>query len=135
MVVTSTSGTRHVARFVLDTGTQVTILDQRLAADLGMTKDRSEGPSNLIGPTGPDRGYRSRGTILVMGRKFPDRQLRCHHLWSKTGVEGLVGLDIIRLGALRLDLPWGVVGSSGADPRAVDEEGLDGRRQETGYVR
>lgn len=107
--VTGPAGIGRLARFVLDTGTQVTIVDEKLAVDLGMTRDRSEGPSRLKGPTGPDDGYRARGSLHVMGRDFPDRQVRCHKLQTTTGVEGLVGLDLIRRGRLTLDIPWGVL--------------------------
>ena len=109
VVITGPTGRSAKAEFVLDTGTPVTIVGERLAALLDLGKDRSEGDSKLWGPTGPDLGYRVRtASLTLMGETFTDRQVRAHHLWADAGVDGLIGLDIIRMGRLTLDLPWGV---------------------------
>src|SRR5437868_4331 len=87
------------ATFILDCGTQITIIDRKLAASIGLTVDRSEGPSRLVGPTGPDIGYKARiPGFEVMGGGVSDMLVRCHSLYSNAGVDGLVGLDIIRQG-------------------------------------
>jgi hypothetical protein len=93
--------------FVLDPGTEVTIIDRSLAYRLDLTEDRSIGRSRLIGPTGPDIGYRVPAPgFTVFGRDLTDHVLHCHRLWSNAGVTGLVGLDIIRRGELVLNLAW-----------------------------
>ncbi|MBI4861155.1 MAG: retroviral-like aspartic protease family protein [Candidatus Riflebacteria bacterium] len=98
------------ACFVLDPGTPVTILDARLAPSIDLGEDRSEGPSRLWGPTGPDDGYKVRvKQLAVMGHGLDDQEIRCHHLWSEAGIDGLLGLDVLRRGKLVLDLPWGLV--------------------------
>ena len=54
----SIAGDSEDALFVLDTGTPVTIVNERMATYMGLGKDRSEGRSRLWGPTGYDEGYR-----------------------------------------------------------------------------
>lgn len=104
------SGRTTQARFVLDPGTPVTIFDARLAPSIDLGDDRSEGPSKLWSATGPDDGYKVRVKRLsVMGYTLTDQLIRCHHLWREAGIDGLVGLDVIRRGKLVLDLPWGLV--------------------------
>jgi hypothetical protein len=110
VVLRGPTGQTRDARLVLDTGTPVTILKHELAAYLDLGEDRSEGPSRLWGPNGADDGYRVRPTALtLMARTLTDRQVRCHRLWPGAGIDGLVGLDIIGLGRLTLDLPWGLL--------------------------
>jgi hypothetical protein len=109
-VLKGPTGLTSEARFVVDTGTPVTILNHELAKYLDLGPDRSEGPSRLWGPTGADDGYRIRlASIRVMDRDITERQIRCHKLCPDVGVDGLIGLDILRMGRFTLDLPWGLV--------------------------
>jgi hypothetical protein len=106
--ITGPTGRVEEAVFVLDTGTPVSIINEKMALDLDLGKDESEGQSNLWGPTGADEGYRIRPTsIALMGRSLEHIQVRCHKLSAGVGVDGLIGLDILRRGRLTLDLPWG----------------------------
>ena len=110
VVIDGPTGRSGEARFVVDTGTPVTILNTKLAPLYDLGEDRSDGASRLWGPTGPDDGYRvTTGSLQVMGRTLMTRQIRCHHIWAGAGVDGLIGLDIIRLGRLTVDLPWGTM--------------------------
>jgi hypothetical protein len=110
VVIVGPTGKAGEASFLLDTGTPVTIVSDRLARLLGMGEDRSEGPSRLWGPTGPDDGYRITPVSLgLMGRTLSGHQIWCHRLWEAAGVDGLVGLDLIGRGKFSLDLPWGLV--------------------------
>lgn len=98
------------AHFVLDPGTPVTIFDARLAPAIDLGEDRAEGPSELWTPTGPDDGYKvTAKRLTVMGRDVAGLLIRCHHLRPEAGIDGLLGLDVIRKGRLILDLPWGPV--------------------------
>jgi len=104
------AGATEDALFVLDTGTPVTIIDQRMAAVVGLGEDRSEGLSRLWGPTGYDEGYRVRpSSMTLLGQSLTAHQIRCHHLSTGAGIDGLIGLDVLRLGRLTLDMPWGHV--------------------------
>jgi hypothetical protein len=107
--VTGPTARTMKARFALDIGTPVTILDERLARAVELGPDRSEGPSRLWGPTGPDEGYKVRARLWVMDVELDDHQVRCHHLWPGAGIDGLIGLDILRRGFLGMNLPWGLV--------------------------
>lgn len=110
VVINGPTGRSGEARFVVDTGTPVTILNTKLAPLYDLGEDRSDGPSRLWGPTGPDDGYKvTADSLQVMGRTLATRQIRCHHLWSGAGIDGLIGLDVIRLGKLTVDLPWGTM--------------------------
>jgi hypothetical protein len=101
-------GREQTARLALDTGSPFSILDAGLAQLLDLTADRAEGPSNLVGPTGPQVGYRIRATrVTVMGRVLPDFRIRCHDLEEGLEVDGVIGLDVIRRGELLLNLPQG----------------------------
>ena len=44
-----------------------------------------------------------------MGHSLPSPEIRCHRLRPEAGIDGLIGLDILRLGRFVLDLPWGLV--------------------------
>jgi hypothetical protein len=101
-------GRRLDRRLVLDTGSPYTILDVDLANRLDLTANRAGGPSRLWSPTGPQDGYRIRAqSVAVMGRVLRDLTIRCHELEPGLEVDGIVGLDILRQGALHLDLPRG----------------------------
>jgi hypothetical protein len=94
----------------LDTGTPVTIVSSKWARELGLTEERSIGRSRLVGPTGPHLGYRVIAErFRVMGRTLSNVELHCHDLEPQLKVRGVLGLDILRRGELRLNLPEGVV--------------------------
>jgi hypothetical protein len=97
-------------RLILDTGSPFTILNVSFAETIGLTRKRSEGPSRLLSPTGPDDGYKGRLSLLVcMGGEIRDVRVRCHRLSAEAKVYGVIGLDIIRRGRLVSDMPDGVV--------------------------
>ena len=66
------------------------------------------GPSKLLGPKGPETGYKILASfITVMGKTLPDFEIHCHTLAQDLEVDGVIGLDILRMGAITIDLPGG----------------------------
>jgi predicted aspartyl protease len=101
---------------IVDTGTPVTILSAPWATELGLTKDRSVGKSRLMGPTGPQDGYRViADRFQVMGRLLKNFEIHCHDLEPRLNVLGVLGLDVLRQGDLHLNLPEGLVEFEWAD--------------------
>lgn len=103
-------GRSQITRLALDTGSPYTILNTALARTLDLDENRSEGPSNLLAPTGPQDGYKVRAkSVEVMGRSLLDVRIRCHVLEEGLEIDGVIGLDVIRQGDLLVSLPRGRV--------------------------
>jgi hypothetical protein len=110
VTVQGPDGQVETAWLVLDTGSPVTILRTAVAKDVGLTEALSVGRSHLLGPTGPDDGYRvSAPGFTVLGRTLRGFILSCHEIDPGLDVDGVVGLDVLRHGRLVLEMPAGRV--------------------------
>ncbi len=96
------------AWLVLDTGSPVSIISTDLAELVGLDRDQSVGESRLIGPGGREEGYRVRPKeFKVMGGVIQNHELRVHDVDPALDVDGVIGLDLIGLGELRVNIPRG----------------------------
>lgn len=83
------------AKFVLDTGASHTIVDYRLAASLGYSKDTALAKSTVSSAAGREEGYRTRvESIEALGKKITPFEIACHPLFEQ-GVEGLLGMTFL----------------------------------------
>ncbi len=93
-----------VLNCVLDTGTPVTIIDAAVMDRLGYGASMGGKVSRLWGVGGPQVGYRLQVAHLeTMGLAIDNAQVHCHDLPDKFGIEGLIGMDLLKGRILTLD--------------------------------
>lgn len=99
-----------VLSFLIDTGTRHTILDTAAAEDLGFDATQATRRSRLWGIGGPQDGYCVLlPSLEVMGLILPAFEIACHDLAPELGVEGLIGMDLLRGRVLNIDGVRGTV--------------------------
>ncbi|MBI4860483.1 MAG: retropepsin-like domain-containing protein [Candidatus Riflebacteria bacterium] len=104
MAIRGPLGRTGRGRLVVDSGSNVTILDSGFAASIDLTADRASGSSRIRGPTGPNLGYRVVvPSVGVLGRILADHEVRVHDLEEKLEIDGLIGMDVLGQGKLILD--------------------------------
>src|SRR5688572_2817647 len=82
---------------LLDTGTPVTILHTAITDELGYNASMATGRSRLWGVGGTQEGYRMPVARLeTMGLVLDKTEVHCHDLPEKLGVEGLIGMDLLK---------------------------------------
>jgi hypothetical protein len=97
-------------KFILDTGTPVTILRTDVADDLGYGASMGTGRSRLLGPGGAQEGYRLRVDRLeALGLVVEPCELFCHDFDEELGVDGLIGMDLLAGRIVTLDGTQGVI--------------------------
>ena len=83
------------ARFVLDTGASLTIVDRRIAETIGYSSDHAVSPSRVRSAAGREEGFRIRIALFeTLGKQLADFELACHALLEQ-GVEGLIGMNFL----------------------------------------
>lgn len=81
--------------FVLDTGASYTIIDRRLAEQLGYSKSDAFSLSRVSSAAGKEEGYRIRvESIEALGKKILSFEVACHSLYEH-GVAGLLGMTFL----------------------------------------
>jgi hypothetical protein len=98
-------------RFLVDSGSPITIFDQSLRSKLGPSLGEEtvryawSGPSSLQVHNAPHVFLN--GTLLLLGPHVWSDDLR--HVWSGRFVQGILGLDCLRHYCVQLDFPNHVV--------------------------
>lgn len=83
------------ADFVLDTGASYTIIDHRLAASLGYTKDKSDSKTRVSSTAGKEEGYLIKtNKFEALGKTLFSFGIACHSLYEQ-GVMGLLGMSFL----------------------------------------
>lgn len=81
--------------FIVDTGASYTIIDYRLAENLGYSRKDSFSPSRVSSPLGKEEGYRIRIEAMeALGKRFSPFEVACHSLYEQ-GVSGLLGMTFL----------------------------------------
>lgn len=96
--------------FVLDTGTERTIIDVDIATRLGFSEDQAIRRSRVVSALGAEEGF------LVTARRFRalgwdrgDFPIACHQLGANARIDGLIGADFFAGLRLVVDYGAGVV--------------------------
>src|SRR3954468_842751 len=80
-------------RFILDTGTPVTVIDPAVADELGYSA-RMGTRSRLLGVDGIQEGYKLEiARLETMGLVVEEFEVWCHDFDDTLGVDGLIGMD------------------------------------------
>ena len=96
-------------RFILDTGTTVTVVDPGVVDGLGYSARMATARSRLVGIDGVQEGYRLEVAKLeALGFSVDHHEVFCHDFDDRLGVEGLIGMDLL-------------------DGRVVTLDGIEGR--------
>jgi hypothetical protein len=128
--------------FVLDTGTERTIVEVRVAEKLGFLPRHIVQPSRVSFPLGVEEGDVVRTPRLhALGWERDDSGIACHQLAAKATVAGLLGADFFPGPVLTINDAAGIVGLSEpehptqegrravAAPRELRDDGFDGRHR------
>ena len=90
--------------FILDPGTEMSILDSRAAARIGLDRSASIGPVHFDGVSRSYKAYRVIAREMqVFGRTMTDLEVACSPLQRKFHADGLIGLDFLRDMRVMLD--------------------------------
>ncbi len=83
------------ARFVLDTGASLTIVDHRIAETIGYSSANATSPSRVTSAAGKEEGFRIRvASFETLGKRLVDFEVACHSLLEQ-GVEGLIEMNFL----------------------------------------
>ena len=95
--VTLHSSTGSVrARFVLDTGASITIVDHRIAETIGYGPRHAVAPSRVTSAAGKEHGFRIKiESFETLGKRLENFEVACHALLEQ-GVEGLIGMNFLK---------------------------------------
>ena len=97
-------------RFLLDTGTQRTVIDPSVLDSLGYGAHMGTRISHLLGAGGPQSGYLIEVARLeVFGVAVGPLEVFCHDLLIDRGIEGLIGMDLVEGRVLVLDAVEGIL--------------------------
>lgn len=87
---------RIVARFVIDTGSGLTIVDAPQIRALGYSESQSVGPFKTTSAVGIEHGYRlSLRGLEVFSKRFEGLEVAAMDLPRKYNVQGLIGMNIL----------------------------------------
>lgn len=101
---------RGACRFILDTGSPVTVISTSVIDSLGYSARMGTTRSQLIGIEGAQEGYRLRiEQLQTLGLDVQDREVFCHDFDERLGVDGLIGMDLLEGHVLTLDCVQGTV--------------------------
>ena len=90
--------------FILDPGTEMSIVDSQVAARIGLDRSKSIGPVQFDGISRTYKAYRViAGELQAFGRVMSDLEVACSPLQSKFHADGLLGLDFLRHLRVSLD--------------------------------
>lgn len=107
-VAATVTGTKTTAKsliFIFDPGTEMTILDSRVAASIGLDRSQSIGRIRFDGVAHSYKAYRVIAPqVRVFGRSMTDLEVGCSPLQRKFHADGLLGLDFLR--GLRVTLDF-----------------------------
>ena len=96
VVVRGPGGMEVHLPFVLDTGTERTIVDVGVAEKLGFQPQHVVQPSRVSSPLGVEEGYVVRTPRLhALGWERDDFPIACHRLSANATVAGLLGADFL----------------------------------------
>jgi predicted aspartyl protease len=92
---------RHVNQvrpnLALDTGARLTIITPKVAQELGFAADELEPEVTVIGVTGETPAAMLRvASISIRGVEVKNERVLCHPLPSVLGLDGILGLSILR---------------------------------------
>jgi hypothetical protein len=105
--------------FVLDTGTERTIVDVEVAEKLGFRPQHVVQPSRVSSPLGVEEGYVVRTPRLhALGWERDDFPIACHQFSANATVAGLLGADFFAGLVLAINHAAGTVDLS-EPPRAT----------------
>lgn len=83
------------ARFVLDTGASLTIVDHRVAGTIGYESRHAVAPSRVSSASGKEHGFKIKVEgFEALGKQFRNFEVACHALLEQ-GVEGLIGMNFL----------------------------------------
>ena len=93
---------------LVDPGTSETIVDDALAAQIGLDRSESIGPAQFRGFTGPQDGYYVMADGLeVCGRRVGPFKVACCPCDPGFEIDGLLGLDFFRDLVVTMDFKHG----------------------------
>lgn len=85
-----------IGRFVIDTGSGLTIIDVPQVIALGYFERDAIGPVKTTSAVGVEHGYRLVLSCLeVFGRRFEQIEVAAMNLPRKYNVQGLIGMNIL----------------------------------------
>jgi predicted aspartyl protease len=91
-------------RFILDTGSPVTLVSLSVVAALGYSERMSHRSSRLYGTAGLEEGYRLRVDRLeCLGFAVEKHEVYCHAIDDELKVDGLIGMDLLAGRVLTID--------------------------------
>jgi predicted aspartyl protease len=97
-------------RFVLDTGSQATVLNTASADDNGYSASMGTKRSRLLGVEGVQEGYRLKVDRLeALGFAVENHEVFCHDFDERLGVDGLIGMDLLAGRVLTIDGVKGLI--------------------------
>ncbi len=111
-VLVRIAGPRAARRewFIVDTGSPVTIVDSRLLQRLGYHPGHAKRKANLIGAGGMLPGHTLDIEYMdAMGTVFAPVEVVSQEIPSSTGVQGLVGMDLLVGRVLTVDCIEGLI--------------------------
>lgn len=119
VVVRGPGGMEVHLPFVLDTGTERTIVDVGVAEQLGFLPQHVVQSSRVSSPLGVEEGYVVRTPCLhALGWKREDFKIACHRLSANATVAGLLGADFFAGLVLTIDYASSTVDLSEPRPAA-----------------
>ena len=96
--------------FVLDTGTERTIIDTEIAARLGFSERQATGRSRVLSAVGAEEGFLvTVPRFRALGCEHSPFPVACHHLGPKARIDGLLGADFFAGRRLVIDYGAGIV--------------------------
>ena len=119
VVVCGPDGMEVHLPFVLDTGTERTIVDVGVAEKLGFLPQHAVQPSRVSSPLGVEQGYVVRTPRLhALGWERDDFPIACHRLSANATVGGLLGADFFAGLVLTINYSAGTVELAEPEPHA-----------------
>lgn len=95
---------------LIDTGTQMTVLDIRMAHTMDLDESRSIGGVTFDSLTHPIEGYRVFAPALdVYGRRLENLEIACCPMSTTLEVDALIGLDFLRGLDVRFTFQTGLI--------------------------